>query len=56
MDLVQRKLAKNEWEGIEIPLPSEEIDVLRLIIAGYNDVNFKTNKKYFLNVHKKVVH
>lgn len=54
MDLVQRKLAKNEWEGIEIPLPSEEIDVLRLIIAGYNDVNFKTNKNLSLISYLKI--
>jgi len=43
MDLNQRKLIKSEWESIEVPFSKSEIDVLNLIIAGFNDVNIKIN-------------
>ena len=43
MDLKQRKLNKAEWESIEIPVSATEQDVLKLIVAGYNDVNVKIN-------------
>ena len=54
MDLVQRKLVKNEWEGIEIPLSKEEIDILRLIISGYKDVNYKKNQNLSLLSYLKI--
>ena len=44
MDLNQRKLIKSEWESIEIPVSRDEIEVLLLIIKGYQDVNIKINK------------
>lgn len=43
MDLRQRKLNKSEWESIEVPVSPQELDVLKLISAGYNDVNVKIN-------------
>jgi ATP-dependent 26S proteasome regulatory subunit len=43
MDLNQRKLIKSEWDSIEIPLSKSETDILKLIIAGYHDVNIKIN-------------
>jgi hypothetical protein len=43
MDLQQRKLNKAEWESIEVPVSAGEQDVLKLIVAGYNDVNIKRN-------------
>ena len=43
MDLNQRKLNKSEWNSIEIPVSKSEIDVLNMIIKGYNDVNIKIN-------------
>jgi hypothetical protein len=43
MDLNQRKLIKSEWDSIEVPFSKSEIDVLNLIIAGFNDVNIKIN-------------
>jgi hypothetical protein len=43
MDMQQRKLNKSEWESIEIPVSQQEIDVLNLIINGYNDVNIRVN-------------
>ena len=54
MDLVQRKLVKNEWEGIEIPLSKEEIDILRLIISGYKNVNYKKNQNLSLISYLKI--
>jgi hypothetical protein len=43
MDLEQRKLNKSEWESIEIPVSFEELDILKLIVDGYNDVNIRVN-------------
>jgi hypothetical protein len=43
MDLKQRKLNKSEWESIEVPVSSSENDVLKMIIAGFHDVNTRTN-------------
>ena len=54
MDLIQRKLVKNEWEGIEIPLSKEEIEILKLIIKGYSDVNFKYNKSLSILSYLKI--
>ena len=49
MDLKQRKLNRSEWESIEVPVSKAEIDVLKLIIDGYHNVNIKvnTNKSIF---------
>ena len=44
MDLEQRKLNKSEWETIEVPVLQSEIDVLKMIINGFTDVNIKFNK------------
>jgi hypothetical protein len=44
MDLKQIKLSKSEWDSIEIPVASQEKEVLELIIKGYSDVNIKINK------------
>ena len=44
MDLNQRKLTKSEWDSIEEPVSSQEIEILQLIIDGYDNVNIKYNK------------
>lgn len=44
MDLKQIKLSKSEWDSIEIPVSSQENEVLNLIIKGYSDVNIRINK------------
>ena len=49
MDLQQRKLKKSEWDSIEISVSQDEMDVLRMIIQGYHDVNVKINKYIFKN-------
>jgi len=43
MDINQVKLNRSEWESIEVPVSKAEIDILNLIINGYNDVNIKIN-------------
>ena len=43
MDLKQRKLNRSEWNSIEVSVSKSEIDILNLIINGYNDVNIKIN-------------
>jgi len=44
MDLIQRKLSKSEWETIEVPVSPNEIEVLKLIMKGNENVNIKYNK------------
>ena len=39
MDLTQKKLSKAEWEAIEVPLPSQEKEILELVKMGYDNVN-----------------
>jgi len=44
MDLNQQKLTKTEWDTTEITVPSDEKEILNLIIKGYHDVNIIYNK------------
>ena len=44
MDLTQVKLTKNEWDSMEIPVSSQEKEILQLIINGYNNINIRYNK------------
>ena len=48
MDLIQRKLTKSEWEGIEVPVSQEEKEILKLIKDGYMDVNIRYNNNQSL--------
>ena len=48
MDLSQRKLVKSEWESIEIPVSSQEKEILQMIKNGYHDVNIHTNSQQSL--------
>ena len=43
MDLIQRKLTKSEWEGIEVPVSEDEQEILKLIKNGYRDINIRYN-------------
>ena len=43
MNLDQDKLTKNEWESIEIPSNEDEIEILKLLIKGYDNVNIIEN-------------
>lgn len=54
MDLNQRKLIKSEWDSIEIPVSTEEIEVLKLITKGYHDVNIKINNNDSIFTYLKI--
>jgi hypothetical protein len=54
MDLNQRKLSKAEWDSIEIPVSGAEIEILKLITSGYNEVNIKNNKTHSLFSYLKI--
>lgn len=43
MDLNQRKLTRDEWNSIEVPVSADEKRILRLIQDGYHDVMLKRN-------------
>jgi len=43
MDFIQKKLERNEWEALEVPVGAEEIEVLKMIRGGYDNVNKKCN-------------
>ena len=54
MDLNQRKLTKSEWESIEIPVSAKEMEVLKLIVESYSNVNLKQNKNNSLFTFLKI--
>ena len=54
MDLTQRKLTKSEWEGIEIPVNKEELEILHLIVMGFSNVHVKINKTNSIFTHLKI--
>lgn len=43
MDLTQRKLSRDEWNSIENPISTDEKQILKMIIDGYDDVNIRSN-------------
>ena len=45
LSLIQTKLSRAEWDNIEIPVSTEEREVLQLIIDGYSNPNIRFNKK-----------
>ena len=44
MDLHQRKLTKDEWNSIEIPVSAQEKRIIGLITQGYHNVHIRQNK------------
>ena len=54
MDLKQRKLNKAEWNSIEVPVSESELEVLKLITKGYNDVNLKINNNNSIFSYLKI--
>ena len=54
MDLLQRKLTKDEWDSIERPITSDELRIVKLISDGYNNVNIKKNTTSTLLQYLKV--
>ena len=56
MDLNQRKLTKDEWNSIEIPVSVSEKEIIKLITQGYHDVNIRTNNTLSLLAYLKIDH
>ena len=54
MDLNQRKLTRDEWNSIEVPISSDEKRILKLIQDGYGDVMIKRNTTPSMLQHLKV--
>ena len=54
MDLTQRKLTKQEWEGIEVPVHPNEKEVLKMIREGFDNINIKHNKNQTLRGFAKL--
>ena len=54
MDLSQRKLIKNEWDSIEIPVNSHEKKILNMITRGFKNVLIKENDKHSLLSFMKI--
>lgn len=44
MDFSQNKLTKAEWESIEVRLPENELEILKLVYDGYDNVTISYNK------------
>ena len=56
MDLNQRKLNKTEWNNIEVPVLPAEKEILKLIIQGYHNVQYKKNNTLSLLGYLKTTH
>ena len=50
----QTKLSKDEWDSIEVPLATNETQILELIQAGFHDVNITRNSTPTLLEHMKI--
>ena len=48
MDLSQRKLTRSEWETIEVPVSSQEKQVLTMVLQGFTNLNIRTNETHSL--------
>ena len=48
MDLYQQKLSKLEWESIEIPVNTDEKQIIEFLKNGFHDVNSKYNNNISL--------
>ena len=54
MDLNQRKLTRDEWNNIEVPISFEEKNIIQLIIQGFHNVNIKINNTLSLLKYLKI--
>lgn len=54
MDLNQRKLTRDEWNSIEVPVSADEKRILKLIQDGYKCVMLKRNTTPSMLQHLKV--
>jgi len=56
MDLTQRKLTKEEWNSIEVPVAPDEKRISDLIVAGYANVNVTQNPTRTLLAYMKITY
>ena len=54
--LIQVKLTGEEWNGVEIMEPEDEMRILKLIIDGFHDVNMVFNMHQSLISRLKITH
>ena len=54
MDLSQEKLTKAEWQSIEIPVSSEEQNVLKLIMSGFYDPDVRLSVNQSIATFMKI--
>ena len=54
--LIQVKLTGEEWNGVEIMEPEDEMRILKLIIDGFHDVNMVFNLHLSLISRLKITH
>ena len=55
MDLQQTKLTKSEWNNIEIPITSDEKNIVAMICGSYHNLNHSYNPSSSLIMHIKIV-
>jgi len=44
----QSKLTRREWEGLEVPLPAEELAIMKMIVAGWHNPEICINSRQSL--------
>ena len=54
MDLTQRKLTRDEWNNIEIPVSSSEKQIISMICEGYHNINIVHNYTKSLLTYLKI--
>ena len=54
MNLTQTKLTKSEWDSIEIPVSSDETEILKMIVNGSSNVNIRYNNNESLFTFLKI--
>ncbi len=54
MNLEQRKLSKEEWESLEVPVSEDEKHILKLIYDGFDNPNITYNSTKTLLNHMKL--
>lgn len=54
--IIQSKLTRSEWNGIEVPVSPTEKTILKMIQDGYHDVNIRHNNHNSLFTFLKVEH
>ena len=54
MDLNQRKLTRDEWNSIEVPISADEQAITKLIQEGYDNVTISQNNTLSLLRYLKI--